>query len=98
YFALSCFPTRRSSDLMKEFIDISISLTYKDTITFLIEKNQILSFVFLDPEKDLLAVLENIKSTIEQDRQFGFATIAISSPYEHRSEEHTSELQSRENL
>ena len=70
----------------KEFIDISISLVYEQSLTFQMEKNQVLSLVFLNSDNDLKTMLNKMKATFELDRTSGFATIAVSSTYYHSSE------------
>lgn len=71
---------------VKEFIDVSISLSFASSLTFHIEKNQILSFIFVESRDDMMPVVEKIKAVLDLDRSFGFSVIAVSSQYNHSSD------------
>lgn len=68
---------------MREIVERSLSLAFERSVTLQIEKHQVLSFVFLHPGAKLEPVLEKIKGAIDTERAFGFATIAVSSVYDH---------------
>ncbi|MCZ8516907.1 AraC family transcriptional regulator [Paenibacillus filicis] len=73
---------------VREFIDFNFKQQYHESLTFQIESNQILSFVFMD-ESDrtaLLHLLEKLKQVFEFDKEEGFATIAFSSIYTSSSQ------------
>ncbi|MBW7458460.1 hypothetical protein K0U00_30910, partial [Paenibacillus sepulcri] len=70
---------------VKEFVDYNFKLHFREPLTFQIETNQVLSFVFMD-ETDkpaLQGLLEKLKQVFEIDKEEGFITIAVSSLYAH---------------
>lgn len=71
---------------VKEFIDVSISVSFESALTFLIERNQILSFIFVESRDDMMPVMERIKEVLDLDHIFGFSVIAVSSQYNDSSE------------
>ncbi|KIL41903.1 hypothetical protein SD70_04715 [Gordoniibacillus kamchatkensis] len=73
---------------IREFVDFNLSQHFRDTLTFQIEKKQILSYVFLDrvQVQELMEVLYQLKTIFDRDKNFGFITITVSSQYKHSSE------------
>ncbi|MNI02216.1 HTH-type transcriptional regulator YesS [compost metagenome] len=66
---------------IKVFIENKLNRTFPDAWTFQMEHNQILSLVFIEPKNGLEDLLEGMKSTFEQDREYGNMTMAITSVY-----------------
>jgi two-component system response regulator YesN len=71
---------------VKEFVDLSISQAYENAFSFYIEKNQYMSLIYLNPQTELMTVLEKIKVILDIDRPNAFATIAVSPVYVHSDE------------
>lgn len=66
---------------MKVRIDSKLIQTFPDSLTFQIERNQILSFVFTDQTPDLLELLYQLKDILDLEREQGIVTIAMTSVY-----------------
>ncbi|WP_158560378.1 helix-turn-helix domain-containing protein [Paenibacillus contaminans] len=66
---------------MKTYIDSMLKPVFPDSLTFQIERGQILSLVFTEQIKDLARLLEQMKYVFDHDRQHGIVTISISSVY-----------------
>ncbi|GFZ77577.1 HTH-type transcriptional regulator YesS [Paenibacillus marchantiophytorum] len=68
---------------MKAFIENELNQSFPDSLTFQIEHNQILSLVFNERRDQLDTLLERMKETFGQDREYGLMTMAVSSEYRH---------------
>lgn len=66
---------------MKTYIDSRLKPTYPDSLTFQIERDQILSLVFTDQMTVVADLLAEMKSVFNHDREYGIVTIAITSIY-----------------
>ncbi|GIP33991.1 AraC family transcriptional regulator [Paenibacillus sp. J2TS4] len=71
---------------VKEFIDISVARKHENSIVFQTEKNQILCLTFVDEQLELMEILQKVKAILDLDQAIGYATIAVSSEYQHSSE------------
>src|SRR5690606_40528367 len=89
YRALPCFPTRRSSDL----VDDTAALATGDTL-YLHIAAAVVSVVF-DGQVIIDVLRTGSGKGAARDK---FRAILLQADIQARSEEHTSELQSRENL
>ncbi|PYI57407.1 helix-turn-helix domain-containing protein [Paenibacillus flagellatus] len=65
----------------KTYIDRKLKPVYPDSLTFQIERDQILSLVFTGSPTDLIGLLEQMKEAFDHDRQYGIVTIAVTSVY-----------------
>src|SRR5690606_39952511 len=90
---LHSFPTRRSSDLVT-FTDLDINPDSNNKVSFFSPLNIILGLnpIFVSNVPILVSFLNTSQTVLKG--VFNFPSIDLSC----RSEEHTSELQSRENL
>ncbi|MNQ82398.1 HTH-type transcriptional regulator YesS [compost metagenome] len=64
---------------MKTFIDSKLKPAFPDLLTFQVEHDQILSYVFTETMTDLDELLSQMKDVFDHDRDHGIVTIAISS-------------------
>ncbi|KRE98466.1 hypothetical protein ASG89_05550 [Paenibacillus sp. Soil766] len=64
---------------MKTFIDSKLKPAFPDLLTFQVEHDQILSYVFTEAMTDLDELLNQMKYVFDHDRDHGIVTIAISS-------------------
>jgi two-component system response regulator YesN len=71
---------------VKEYIDLTISHDHRQPISFHMEKNQLMTIVFCESAEEVAPVLEKIKTTLDIDQSYGFATISVSSIYSHSDE------------
>ncbi|QHW33998.1 helix-turn-helix domain-containing protein [Paenibacillus rhizovicinus] len=72
---------------LKECIDLCIAGRHRDSLTFPIESDQLLSIVFLPPENPpILDTLQRIVSMMEVDRDYYFAAIAVSGTHHQPAE------------
>ena len=78
----------KASYLIKEFIDSTISKTYPESLTFQIEKDQILSLIFAEDESSLhvMETVRQIKQVLDLDKNYCLATIAVSPVYTDSSD------------
>ncbi|MFC5450028.1 helix-turn-helix domain-containing protein [Paenibacillus aestuarii] len=77
----------RATYFFREFVNQAMGLDIKDSQTFQIEANQILSILYPEDEDERwLDVLHKIKSVLDADSHYCFFTIAVSSMYEHSSQ------------
>lgn len=68
----------RAMFFIKEFIGISLSETYPESVTLQTEKNQVLSLLFTDSEaKGVMEALERFKAVFDRDKQYGYLTMAF---------------------
>src|SRR5690606_40842270 len=90
---LHSFPTRRSSDLNKHLINLKIILKIlsKIFIIFLIIEFDVSSSTF-STSSNISTSISNLSSSYPR------TSLYVPGVFLFRSEEHTSELQSRENL
>ncbi|MNY04657.1 HTH-type transcriptional regulator YesS [compost metagenome] len=69
----------RATSFIREYINRIIVGTYSDTLTFQMEKNQILTIVFTEiSDPDISFTLEQIRSVLEAEREYCFLTITAS--------------------
>ncbi|RTE04412.1 AraC family transcriptional regulator [Paenibacillus whitsoniae] len=75
----------RASYYIKEFVHSQFIQTFKDSLTFQIEKDQILTILFIDDsEREALDVLLlDIKKIFELDASYCTVTIAVSPVYDN---------------
>lgn len=74
----------RRTSFIKEFIHNEISSRYSDSLTFQIEKNQILSLVYVhDHETSIQSDLSPMVSTFELDKEYIVLTIGVSEEHHH---------------
>ncbi|NQX58075.1 helix-turn-helix domain-containing protein [Paenibacillus qinlingensis] len=66
---------------MKTYIDSTIQPSYPDSMTFQIEKDQILSLVFTDNKAQITDLLGAMMQVFDHDKEFGVITIAVTSVY-----------------
>ncbi|MNI31605.1 HTH-type transcriptional activator Btr [compost metagenome] len=66
---------------MKIFIESKLSPTFPDSLTFQIERDQILSLVFNQQMEDLTELLNQMKDVFDHDKEHGIITIAVTSVY-----------------
>ncbi|UKS28540.1 AraC family transcriptional regulator [Paenibacillus sp. HWE-109] len=66
---------------MKTFIDSKLKPTFADSLTFQIERDQILSLVFTEQMTELNELLDQMKFVFDHDREYGIVTITITSIY-----------------
>src|SRR5690606_39711378 len=92
--SLHSFPTRRSSDLDK----ITISFETSTTLENLPDGSNWVAFVDGPIVLAAKTSTEDLDGLFADDSRMGHATHGKYIPLDQRSEEHTSELQSRENL
>src|SRR5690606_41021886 len=97
YRDLHSFPTRRSSDLIKHcpyVIENSKALTLADA-----EQNlQEYSLIIQTTSIGMYPNINDCIISLEKLNKNAMVSDIVYNPFETRSEEHTSELQSRENL
>lgn len=75
---------------LKEFISISIAEVFGDTITLQMEKNQILSLIFMEEEYPaFIQHLERLKQLFDNDKSYCCLTIAVN-PVLYRTEQFAS--------
>ncbi|RKN70685.1 helix-turn-helix domain-containing protein [Paenibacillus ginsengarvi] len=68
----------RAMFFIKEFIGISLSESYPESVTLQTEKHQVLSLLFTEDEaKGVQGVLEKFKAVFDRDRQYGYLTVAF---------------------
>ncbi|MGI2295702.1 helix-turn-helix domain-containing protein [Paenibacillus sp. GXUN7292] len=70
----------------REFINCILSENFTDTHTFQIEKDQILSIVFLQDQENIMPILERMKQVFDIDKTYCAATIALSPVENHSSQ------------
>ncbi|MBB3067425.1 AraC-like DNA-binding protein [Paenibacillus baekrokdamisoli] len=66
---------------IKIFIDSKLRPTFPDSLTFQIERDQVLSLVFTKQLPDLMELLSQMKEVFDHDKEYGVVTIAITSVY-----------------
>ncbi|KRE73821.1 helix-turn-helix domain-containing protein [Paenibacillus sp. Soil750] len=67
---------------IREYINIFLSQAYKDTITFQMDKDTVLTlFFFPDDTADIESALEQLIQVLEVDRDLFFLTMAVSPIY-----------------
>ncbi|TYP73087.1 helix-turn-helix domain-containing protein [Paenibacillus methanolicus] len=66
---------------LKTYIDSQLVPMVPDSLTFQIERNQILSLVFAERSPELLRLLAKIKAVFDHDADYGIVTIAVTSVY-----------------
>jgi YesN/AraC family two-component response regulator len=66
---------------VRVFIDSRLKPEYPDSLTFQIEKDQILSLVFTNRREDVASALEPMKNVFDQDREHGIMTMSVTSMY-----------------
>lgn len=65
---------------IKELIHLTLTEAFSETVTLLVEKDQILSLVFGENDADKLRhSLNRLKLVFDQDKEYGYLTIAFSS-------------------
>ncbi|MEF3305856.1 helix-turn-helix domain-containing protein [Paenibacillus sp. GYB003] len=68
----------RAMFFIKEFIGISLSEKYPESVTLQTEKHQVLSLLFTDGEaKGVLEALDRFKAVFDRDKQYGYLTVAF---------------------
>ncbi len=70
----------------KEFVDISVARGGTEALTLQMERNQVLSLLFLDSGQQLEEILAKVKAVFDLDRDSGYAVIAVSSVYDNSGE------------
>ncbi|WP_165452116.1 helix-turn-helix domain-containing protein [Paenibacillus thalictri] len=95
-FHLNYLDTDRSLTLervayfMKEFIHLSLNETFPNSFTIQIEKNQILTMVFGDDQRQRIEeALSRLKAVFDHDKQSCLVTAAVSSVYADSFEYHS---------
>ncbi|MFC5467320.1 helix-turn-helix domain-containing protein [Cohnella suwonensis] len=66
---------------LRIFIDSKLKPDFPDSLTFQIERDQILSLVFTERQEDVVALLVQMKGVFDQDREYGIVTMAVTSAY-----------------
>lgn len=77
----------RAAFYIREFINNTVSQAYAESLTFQVEKDQILCLIVGDyPESEMSRTIVSIKEVLDLDRAYFFSTIVIGEPI-HRSSE-----------
>jgi two-component system response regulator YesN len=77
----------RAAFFIREFISNTISKHFQESLTFQIEKDQILCVIVGDIQESVLAeIIDSIITVLDLDRQYVFSAIVIGSPV-HNSHE-----------
>ncbi|SDE45015.1 Helix-turn-helix domain-containing protein [Paenibacillus sp. UNCCL117] len=71
---------------IKTFIDSKLNPAYPDSLTFQMERDQILSLIFIRERAELDELLLQMKHVLDHDREYGIVTIAVSSAYTDSSD------------
>lgn len=66
---------------LKIFIDSRLKPEFPDSLTFQIERDQILSLVFTEGPEKVGELLGEMKQVFDQDREHGIMTMAVTSAY-----------------
>ncbi|CAI6086788.1 helix-turn-helix domain-containing protein [Cohnella sp. JJ-181] len=66
---------------LRIFIDSKLKPKFPDSLTFQIERDQILSLVFTESMEKIGALLGEMKTVFDQDREHGIMTMAVTSAY-----------------
>lgn len=62
---------------LKTYVDSKLKPAYPDSLTFQIERDQILSLVFTERTTDLIELLGQMKEVFDHDKEYGIMTIAM---------------------
>lgn len=66
---------------LKTYIDSKMKPAFPDSLTFQIERNQILSLVFTERTAELAELFGQMKEVFDHDKEYGIMTIAMTSVY-----------------
>lgn len=66
---------------LRTFIESKLKPAFPDSLTFQIERDQILSLVFTEEPKDVIAQLDEMSQVFDQDSEHGVVTMAVTSAY-----------------
>ncbi|CAM4296362.1 AraC-like DNA-binding protein [Paenibacillus endophyticus] len=66
---------------IRTYIDSQLTPAQPDSLTFQIERNQILSLVFAERTPELFRLLGKMKAVFDHDKEYGIITIAVTSIY-----------------
>lgn len=82
------FEQNRAAYFIREFIQSEFSKVYKEPLTFQLEKDRILSLLFLEEENETgwEESLRSLKQVFDLDLQYCTVTIAFSEPYRDSSD------------
>ncbi|MFB9330799.1 helix-turn-helix domain-containing protein [Paenibacillus aurantiacus] len=67
---------------IRTYIDSQLTQAQPDSLTFQIERNQILSMVAAQRTPELLRLLGKMKDVFDHDMEYGIVTVAVTSVYE----------------
>ncbi|RAV19687.1 helix-turn-helix domain-containing protein [Paenibacillus contaminans] len=75
---------------IREYVDSILLQTFKESVTFQMEQNQVMSLIFVpDENADISASVAELKSLLEVDHHLYLVTIAVSSVYGAGAEFHS---------
>lgn len=66
---------------LRIFIESKLKPAFPDSLTFQIERDQILSLVFTERPADVIALLGQMKNVFDQDLEHGIVTMAVTSAH-----------------
>ncbi|NBD23894.1 helix-turn-helix domain-containing protein [Paenibacillus glycinis] len=66
---------------LRMFIDSKLKPDFPDSLTFQIERDQMLSLVFTERRADVIAQLGQMKQAFDQDSEHGIVTMAVTSAH-----------------
>lgn len=79
--------SERTTYFIREYVDYHISQTGEDTVTFQIDRDQILAIAFGETGlNDQTAALQSLKEVLDQDKDLALFTIAITPVFKQSTE------------
>jgi AraC-like DNA-binding protein len=68
----------KAANYIKEYISISLSETFPESVTLQVEKDQILSLVFTDKDvQEVWRVLDRLRQVFDRDKEYCYLTLAF---------------------
>ncbi|MBP1993182.1 helix-turn-helix domain-containing protein [Paenibacillus eucommiae] len=68
----------KASNFIREFIYVNINEHFRDSVTFPVEKNQVVSLIFEEQlAAQMIGALQSFKQMFDRDKEYCFLTIAV---------------------
>ncbi|MEK3884249.1 AraC family transcriptional regulator [Paenibacillus sp. PL2-23] len=78
----------QAARMLQQLIEKTVSSCFPDAHTFPMERQQVLSVIRNGDRARLTAMLQQLKTSLDQKTHYGYVTIAVSSQFQHASQCH----------